>query len=222
MMSHRVARLVCREAFARRFPGTDPLIASLQIIQATGLQEGGYGAKWKGFPESNNWGAVISGKKPDAQGNCPEGTFPYGDRGPDGKYNTCFQCYESALDGCLAMLKTMSKTPAEEKALLAGDLDGLSIAMYDAHYYLGTTPSSVDPAERKLIEVGRRSRWIGDGVKIIAQALGEPPYALSPGGSGGNNGSPPSSPGGAGGSGGEALEALAFLGILGIALKSAH
>ena len=54
-MSHAAARAIVETSLAKRFPGKDVSLATKQIVQATGLREGYYGAAFGG---ANNWGAV--------------------------------------------------------------------------------------------------------------------------------------------------------------------
>ena len=78
------------------------------------------------------------------------------------------------------MLKWMTKTKAEEAALLAGDNQAVALAMYRAHYYGGFHPNKKEQAAgmgkaaADAANVQDRVLWIHNAVMEIAKAIGEP------------------------------------------------
>lgn len=177
------ARGIVEQAFGVVFPGVAPTLGALQLIQANGHLEGYYGlaskpATWKG---SNNWGAVRA-KATATDGQCPEGSFPANDQNPEGTVPVCFKKYETPLDGCVDMLRIMTRTNDEKKALLAGDLEGLCAAMREARYYIDFNLMKKHGAEEgKRINIQQRIDGMRERVRLISKSLGEPDGTASPG-----------------------------------------
>jgi hypothetical protein len=165
----------------------NPPLGMIQIAQAIGRHEGSYGkakipASWAG---SNNWGAVLCCLAKD--GVCPPNTFPAKDSAPgSGEYLGCFKKYPTPEAGCLDMLRIATKTPQEKAAFMKADIVAVASAMYDAHYYTGTSKNR-DTAIAYYVAA------LTKHVDAIAGALGEKVATVvsvgpSPAGEGGNAG----------------------------------
>lgn len=166
----------------------NPTLAMQQIVQAVGRLEGYYGKasnppEWAG---SNNWGAVQC-CKPNADGTCRDGTFGTKDTSPKNggySYVACFKKYATPEAGCADMLRIMLRTPAEREALVKGSIVAMSRAMYDAHYYEGTS------TDREKA-IATHAATLDTNIAAIRSALGEPVGATLAGSEGGGGGPGP-------------------------------
>jgi hypothetical protein len=159
-MSHKEANKIIRSAAFHLGLSLSPV--SLIILQAVGYRESSYGAGWKpGKGEgSHNWGAVQAG----SLWKCD--TFQTVDTSPEtGEYVGSFRVYDSDLDGAIDMVRILTRTEAERKALEAGDIELFSRAMKAAGYYEG-----IGPTEESRI--ARHQAWLRSGAEEIALELG--------------------------------------------------
>ncbi len=183
--SHAWARQVLLKVWTPQNANGVPLsMPALQMVQATGLMEGGYGyaktpPQWYG---SNNWAAS---QVPAKDGVCPVGTFPTGDTNPDagGKYVACILTFPTPEAGAINLLKLMTKTPEERAALASGSIDKVCRAMYKAGFYV-TSLARKDGESNQSLEdrrVKHRAEWLEGGIRVMAKALGEPVEATRDG-----------------------------------------
>jgi hypothetical protein len=152
MISHVEARAIAIEGF-RLAMATEPSRLEAIFEQGIGLLETGYGSGWHAAGiGSNNVGADQSGRPP-----CnPSTSFLYTDThpNPDGSsstYSVCFKKYPDLARGFAGlahiMYQQMSKALDAEHnvriAANAGDIYGVSLALYNNGYYegFGSTPA---------------------------------------------------------------------------------
>jgi hypothetical protein len=148
MLSDRDARGIV----AGIMPGAP--LATLQILQAVGRFESGYGAGFKN--NANNWGAVQSHKPP-----CGEGSFEHGDTHADGTpYVTCFKSYDTPEAGARDMIQEIMRRPGVPALLATGDATAVATAMRAGGYFEA-------PVEKYATA-------IVNNAKAIAASIGEP------------------------------------------------
>lgn len=152
-----MARLTHSEAKAvvdRALPDLTP--AESLALRGVAVLESNYGAGWKPpGTGSHNWGAITM--RPQTDGTCGPGGFSYGDSRYDPetgkviKYTTCFRRYASHEEGAAHLARVMLK-PNVKAAAAAGDLHGVSAAMRENRYYLGTVPKpqAIDAHHQRL------------------------------------------------------------------------
>lgn len=147
MISHIEAATQCADGFRQEFR-RDPNRAERQCLQAVGLLETSYGAGWKGAGAgSYNMGAIIAGSSWKGE------TFSYRDSRPfdaakdkpvdadaSGNvwYTTKFRKYPTPAAGWADLAAIVyGDRPAVLAAATAGDVYGVSVALYETRYYLG-------------------------------------------------------------------------------------
>jgi peptidoglycan hydrolase-like protein with peptidoglycan-binding domain len=155
---HKEARELATQAFLEVL-GRPPSLTEVQCLQAIGGLETSYGYGWKasGAVGSNNIGAIIAGSSWKGE------TFVHGDTRPDpanpGKnisYVTEFRKYPTPLDGWKDLVKVMYvNRPSVLKAATAGDVFGVSAALYDTKYFFGTGATIKQRIERHHTAVMR-------------------------------------------------------------------
>lgn len=183
--SHKWARNVLIQQWTANAHGVPLTIAALQIVQGIGLMEGGYGFATNppGWNGSNNWGAQQVA--PNADGTCPVGTFPAEDfNGNTGKkYGACIKKYATPELGAADLIREVTKTPEEQKALASGSIDKVSRAMLHARYYTTELVQKPGESAQSLEDrrVKHRSEFVERGIRTIAKALGEPVEATREG-----------------------------------------
>jgi hypothetical protein len=175
LISHVEARALAIEGF-RLAITTDPTRLEALFEQGIGLLETSYSFGWHGAGiGSNNVGADQAGRPP-----CnPASSFLYTDThpNPDGSsstYSICFKKYPDIGHGFAGlariMYEQMSVKPDLEhnvrKAANAGDIHGVSLALYNNGYYegFGATPA---------IRVANHYRNLRADINTIAFANGE-------------------------------------------------
>ena len=155
--------------------GQDPSLAELQIAGAVANLETSYGRGWQGeMAGSHNWGAI-------ACHNPAMGCAHAQDSSPGKPLETRkFQTYPDDDTGAMDLVHELTlKRPRSWAAMKAGDIDGFSAAMHgdtgDPLYYEGT---STDPG----VNVDRHAHKVEEGVRAIADAMGEAVMATRGGG----------------------------------------
>lgn len=184
MMSHRAAREVIREAWALR-GHPDPTLPMLQLAQAVGHLESGYGSHVTAAPPAHNWGSTQATWAPKCPAPspemtdgycwpCPPGTFDHLDTDEHGTpYQGCFTRYDSDAEGAADMLREILRRPGALEAMQAGSSAGLASALRNAPY----PPGAYFAYNEDKVAHGYQIR-----AEAIAKALDEP-LAVSPGGS---------------------------------------
>ena len=160
MLNHKQAREVVAQAAAEI--GLKVGVPGLQLLQAVGLMETSYSSGWKEGQGrgSHNWGAVQKGSWTGATFQTID-TRPSSD-GTSTEYIATFRAYPSDLEGAKDMIRIATRTEQEKAALVAGDLDAFSAALYAARYYEGHGKT---PEER----VANHQAWLLKGAKQIAK-----------------------------------------------------
>lgn len=153
------ARSIILQAWPDTIPRT---LGAVQIAQAIARLETQYGLGWKGAMRgSMNWGALISGHHPDANGNCPPGSAAAGDHDAGGNaYTTCFATYATDVDGAAAMMRQLARRKGLPEAMAAGDAAATAHIMRATGYF--AAPES------------QYASAIMSGAKAISSALHEP------------------------------------------------
>jgi hypothetical protein len=135
-----------------------PTLQALQIVQAVGRFEGGYGhANDPAWAGSNNWGAIQCGHGPPCGVDC----FEHADTHADGTpYTTCFRRYPSAIDGARGLVHELLRRPAVAGVIDSGNATAVANAMHASKYFEATASSYAKNLFRNA--------------QAIALALGEP------------------------------------------------
>ncbi len=183
-MKHADARAIVLEAWGGLPNAPTPTAPAVQAVQAIALGESGYGEGWKATSAmhgSKNWGAVQC-CRPLADGTCPEGSAPHGDRGPTGAYVACFKLYPTHVAGARDLLRELFRRSAVRAALDGGDATRIAGAMYDSRYFTATKEEvGGSPSATRANAVARYGSAIEHNAAIIAKSLGEPVYVKRPG-----------------------------------------
>jgi hypothetical protein len=136
-LDHVAIRLQVCEGFKRKF-GRNATLQEAQILHAVGLHESGCGFWWKGVGVGSfNMGAITAGK------SWTGATFEYKDSYPDATgldhwYVTEFRKYANAIEGWTDLANIMYEDrPSVLAAATAGDVFGVSTALYETTYYTG-------------------------------------------------------------------------------------
>jgi putative peptidoglycan binding protein len=143
-------------------------------VHGVGWLETKYGIAWTNAGKgSKNWAADQAGKPP-----CPLATsFEYVDTHPnsDGTsttYRICFRRYADDVQGCFGLIKEeFLRRPSVLAAARAGDLFGVSKALYETRYYEGHGKT---PADR----IWNHYKALFGSAKAAAQACGDPVPSL--------------------------------------------
>lgn len=165
-MTHASTFATVRPLVSKVLPSvTDPVDVEMVARYAMGVGwlETNYGKGWQGAGKvSNNMGAVT--------GTHGGKFFVHGDSNPSGSYTTKFKVYPTAEAGWTDLLRIMYRSPDTLRAALAGDTRGVSQAMFNAHYYTGTskTPS---------VNVDRHEAALTNGLRVAESELGPIPRA---------------------------------------------
>ena len=166
-LDHKQARQDATEGFYRKFLRM-PLLPEVQLLQAVGALETGYGTGWKGEGvDSNNMGAITAGAQWSG------GFFIYHDTYPDEQginhsYTTKFRAYRTRVEGWIDLVDIMYQDrPSVLAAASAGDSYGVSSALYQTKYFLGFGKNAQERIANHHAALQRN---------LIAQcrALGEP------------------------------------------------
>lgn len=182
---HAWAREILLKAF-KKVVGRDPTLAEIQLAQSVALGESGYGRGWhKSKSRSTgpwppmNWGAIQTGRKPDENGQCPVGSFDYGDTSPDtGAYRMCFKAYPSHEAGAEDLIRVLflskrkgnyavSRAEGNLQAAQNQSITEFSTAMYDTGYYEGFGPN-------REARINWHKKYMVDKLNSITKALNEP------------------------------------------------
>jgi hypothetical protein len=109
--------------------------AESQAVRAVASHETSYGTGWKDGEGAGsfNMGAIMTGETADACSG-----FKHGDSNPDEKFNGCFKVYPSESSGYRDLIRVLLKSNVRNAAR-KGDLLGIARAMFDNHYYTGTS-----------------------------------------------------------------------------------
>lgn len=110
-------------------------VAESQAVRAVAHHETKYGEAW---PEgrgrgSNNMGAIMTGQSEE---NCTG--FQHPDSNPERSFTGCFKVYPSREAGLKDLVRVMLKSNVRTAAN-RGDLHGVAAAMFDNHYFTGTS-----------------------------------------------------------------------------------
>jgi hypothetical protein len=135
-------------------------------LESGGAPDGGYGGGWnvpcKG---SNNWGAVTAGRAWTGA-TCTYRDSRWDDElGQVVEYETAFRVYPTPEAGAADMARIVLKDNVRE-AIRRGDLRGVSRAMRDNAYYIGTVPYEQ--------AIDRHAARMRQAVDSITAATGEP------------------------------------------------
>ena len=174
-INHRQARTDLMAGWAKARPGEAPSLAALQVVQAIGAHEGGYGTTWAGdMVGSFNWGAITcGGGHSDGAGGyvCPAGCAPNVDSKPTAggqvKYTTCFRRYASSADGAAGLVAFLAARPRIWTVIGSGDLDAITWAMRQEKYFLGFNANPRTSATQY-------ANALAPQLQAIATANGEP------------------------------------------------
>lgn len=176
MMSDRAARDVLLSIW-HGVTKEDPALPELQIVQAIGRFEGGYGAPNSppGWP-ANNWGAVQCRHGPPCvEGECSE----IGDTHADGSsYRYCYRIYPTPEAGAAHLVRLL--TVDRPNVLLEakkGSAQGVAEAMRKTGYfeapadkyakaiYSNAKTIAANMGEQLMVSLGTTARspllWIG-------------------------------------------------------------
>lgn len=149
-----------KELVERIDPSLTP--AESLAVRAVAHHETKYGKAW---PEgagkgSHNMGAIMTGELGEA---CTG--FRHKDSNPDGSFTGCFRIYPDDEAGFRDLIKVLLKSNVRAAAG-NGDLHGVARAMFDNHYYTGT---SKDPETN----VNRYEEALTRNLAEIVAATGE-------------------------------------------------
>lgn len=162
-ISHAAAYAEANAAVATQRSGltAEQMALLTRYLMAVAWLETNYGYGWKAQGKgSNNMGAIT--------GSYNGQYFLHGDSSAEGKYIAKFRKYPSRFDGWVDLFKVMYGKPGVEAAAERNDPNGVSQALYDAHYYLGT---SKDPA----VNVGRHVAALNNALHLADAELGPRP-----------------------------------------------
>lgn len=165
-------RQAWRDAVAAGYVSDYPepqLTMLVRYAMAVGYLESSYGYGWaagKGAG-SNNMGAITAGAAWTGE------TFSHEDSTPTSSYVARFRVYPSRVAGWVDLIRQVYRGhPDAVAAAREGDTRSFSQAMYDAHYYTGTstTPS---------VNVDRHATAVARGLAASASVLGPLPSTSS-------------------------------------------
>lgn len=198
----------------RRVVGRDPSPTELQAASAISRHETGF-STYKPFGGHNNYGAVQC-CKPNANGECPAGSFLHKDSYPTDKgtsvsYAICFKSYPDPVTGAADFVRNITtRRPRTMAALATGDAWQIAAAMYDERYYQGfgaTREKRIEGYQKAIIANGEKNaRELGEQ-SLLSPGTGEgpPPTPAD---------KPPSQGGGTGGGSLVTVLIIAALGAL--------
>jgi len=139
---------------------------ALGFAQAVGLMEGKYG-KWGPNNSSNNWGAIT--RAPLTDGSCPAGSFSHEDSDENGKYQTCFEAYDTSLEGATDLLQNLFvNRPEVFAAAASGEFPEAIRQMYASNYFRGTAPHNQKDPNGEFTNVNRYIAFVQKGIDQIA------------------------------------------------------
>lgn len=142
----------------------DPTLskAESQALRAVAAHETQYGTGWEQGhgAGSNNMGAIMTGETAETCSG-----FTHGDSNPDKPFTGCFKVYSTPEKGWADLIRVMLKSNVRTAAN-RGDLRGVAAAMFDNHYYTGTSHDPNTNIERYFSALRRN-------LDEIIQATGE-------------------------------------------------
>lgn len=166
-LDHAKARRDATEGFKRKFQ-REPSLEEVQLLQAVGALETGYGTGWKGVGKGSfNMGAIIAG------GSWHGDTFTYKDSYPDEQgvnhwYETQFRKYPDAAAGWEDLANIVYEDrPTVHEAAIGGDTYGFSAAMYETRYYAGFGKNAQE-------RIGNHHKALMRNLVAMCHALNEP------------------------------------------------
>lgn len=167
----------------RRVVGREPTPTELQAASAISRHETGF-STYKPFGGHNNFGAVQC-CKPNADGECPPGSFLHKDSYPTDKgtsvsYAICFKSYPDAVTGASDFVRNITtRRPRTMAALATGDAWQIAAAMYDERYYQGfgaTREKRIEGYQKAIIANGEKNaRELGEPLLLTLGGDGSPP-----------------------------------------------
>lgn len=166
---------VCRELHPDSDYCTPTVVQGMAAISMseTGFSTYGKFQRAPSADEPNGWhswnmGAMQAGKRADADGNCPPGSFAHADSSPvTGRYEGCFLTWPTEREGMTAFVKLLTvQRKGIAGALTTGDTWALSSAMKSAGYYEGTGATERDRIKNHVKALQRN-------IDIVAARTGE-------------------------------------------------
>jgi peptidoglycan hydrolase-like protein with peptidoglycan-binding domain len=136
-LDHVQARKDAAEGFKLKF-FREPTLPEVQMLQAIGALETGYGTGWKGAGKGSfNMGAITAGNSWTGDVFVYKDSYP-DDQGVNHWYETRFRKYPNAVEGWKDLANIMYEDrPSVLSAASAGDSYGVSAALYETVYYRG-------------------------------------------------------------------------------------
>lgn len=136
-------------------------LAERLVVQGISLHETSYGSGWKpGHGEgSHNWGAIMT------TSTNPADYFETQDSNPSGPFTGHFKIYPSDEAGALDVVNVGLRSNVRAAAA-RGDIQQVAQAMYDNHYFTGT---STDPGT----DVRRYRDALSNAISQITAETGE-------------------------------------------------
>lgn len=166
-LDHVQARKDAAAGFKLKF-GREPTLPEVQLLQAVGALETGYGTGWKGVGKGSfNMGAITAGNSWKGDVFVYKDSYP-DDQGVNHWYETKFRKYPNAVEGWKDLANIMYEDrPSVLSAASDGDSYGVSAALYETVYYRGFGKNAQE-------RIANHHKTLTRNLIAICRALEEP------------------------------------------------